>query len=693
MPASNKISQTLSLVQRGYNTPPHVIARWIWRKLKARRTAKVLPGWERWLGPSSMTAALNAESFEDLSRKIERANPFPGLDNTRSYTAVLTDAQRKTITERARRAMAHEVDFLGSGPVSLGPNIDWTCDFKSNTSWPMKPSRRLPVNDPKSTSDIKVPWELSRLQWVLPVGQAYVLDGDEAYAAFTRAIVDDWINKNPVCHGPNWMCAMDVALRAISIVWLFQACKKSPAWRDEDFRARLIKSLILHAKFIDGNLEYADVNGNHLIADLAGLTVIGLALGGDGIAKKWVNASWTFLVQEFPIQVPDDGVCREASVPYHRFVAELFLLPALARRTCGLEVEATYWQRLANMAPFVAAYTRPVGEVPIWGDADDGRTLPLGTQPLNDHSYLVETLMALKDAPAQPVHDETLWWLGIGNGATPKHPAPTSAAFKDAGVYILRDDKNYVFVDAGPVGMAGRGGHGHNDCLSFEAALQGTRLIVDPGAYVYTADAEARNRFRSTAMHNTPQIDDQEINRMPRADWLWYLSDDAVPEIRHWSTSDDVDLLVAAHSGYQRLATPVTPVRAVMLEKSTDRLFIADGFECPSDPGTLSVRTPFTFASNVAVENIRPGVWRLQNGGSRFLMIHAGVKSWQAELEDGEVSPSYGIKVETQMLAFHRKGPLQPLVLAIIPEHGAPPDPVRWLEGVAKGCFPIPGLS
>tara|TARA_R110000787_G_scaffold23762_2_gene67594 strand:+ start:8176 stop:10257 length:2082 start_codon:yes stop_codon:yes gene_type:complete len=693
MPFSNPVGQVLSLVQRGYNKPPHVIGRWIWRKLKARRTAKVLPGWERWLGPSSMTAALNAESFDTLNRTIERANPFPGLKNTAIYAAALTDTQKTTIIDRARRAMAHEVDFLGSGPVSLGPSIDWTCDFKSNMSWPMKPSRRLPVNDPKSASDIKVPWELSRLQWVLPVGQAYVLDGDEAYAGFTRAIVDDWINKNPVCHGPNWMCAMDVALRAISMVWLFQACKASPAWRDEDFRARLIKSLILHAKFIDGNLEYADVNGNHLVADLAGLTLIGLALGGEGIAKKWVNASWSLLVKEFPIQVPDDGVCREASVPYHRFVAELYLLPALARRARGLEVEDAYWARLANMAPFVTAYTRPDGEVPIWGDADDGRALPLGTQALNDHGYLAETLISLDGAPARPAYDETLWWLGAGDSPAPKRSAPQSAAFKDAGVYVLRDDKNYVFVDAGPVGMAGRGGHGHNDCLAFEAALQGTRLIVDPGAYVYTADAEARNRFRGTAMHNTPQINDQEINRMPRADWLWYLSDDAVPEVRHWNTSDDVDLLVAAHSGYQRLTTPVTPVRAVMLEKSTGRLFIADGFDCPNDPGTLSVRTPFTFAPGVGVENIRAGVWRLQSSDSRFLMINAYADSWQAKLENGEVSPAYGIEVETQMLAFRRNGPLQPLVLAIIPEHGAPPDPVRWLEGVVKGCFPIPGLN
>ena len=95
----------------------------------------------------------------------------------------------------------------------------------------MRASHRLPVNDLDNPSDIKVVWELSRLQWLLPVGQAYILSSDEKFAEFTRVVIEEWIASNPVCAGPNWICAMDVALRAISMVWLAQACKDIPAWR------------------------------------------------------------------------------------------------------------------------------------------------------------------------------------------------------------------------------------------------------------------------------------------------------------------------------------------------------------------------------------------------------------------------------------------------------------------------------
>ncbi len=683
------MTDIVDLARRGWNKPPKVILQWVWRQLKARRAAKVLPSYDFWLNGRTLATALGADDFDDLLGRIEKSCPFPGLRDARNLPGALSAAERDTVIARAQRVLAREVDLLGSGPEELGQPIDWCQDFKTGIRWPMAPSRRLPVNRLKESCDIKVPWDLSRLQWLLPAGQAYVLTGDDAYADFAHDIVEEWFIGNPICKGPNWICPMDVALRAVSMLWLFHACHRADTWKEPGFLEQLVKSLYLHGRFVVANLEWADVNGNHLTADLAGLQLIGISLGGAGGAKKWIDLSWRLLTEEFPRQVPDDGVTFEASVPYHRLIAELFLLPAVARRAAGLPVPQDYWQRLTAMAGFTAAYTGPDGRVPIWGDADDGRALPLGNQDINDHRYLLD-LIGAATTPSRAETGEAIWWLGTGGKKPPAAANPVSQAFEVSGVHVMRGGADHVFVDAGPVGMAGRGGHGHNDCLSFEACLMGRRLIVDPGAYVYTADWQARNRFRATAAHNTPEVDGQEINRMPRPEWLWVLTDDAKPEVRHWSTSGDVDLLVAAHSGYRRLKSPVTPVRGVMLEKSTHRLFVADGFE---GTGEHAVRTRFTFAPDVRVAAARPGVWRLDPAeGPAFLMVVAG-GDWQASEEDGEFSPSYGVKVPTRVIAFSRQGPLLPLALVVMPETGAPPDPVRWLEGVVAGRFPVPGLK
>ena len=684
------MARFIDLVRVGWNKPPHVIAKWLLRKLKARRNAKVLPGWQRWLGASSMAAALDHESFDGLVSTLIKANPFPALTVPAQIRVAISKGAKAEILVRADKAMRLEVEMLGSGPVQLSRPIDWTLDFKSNIKWSMAPSLRLQVNDLKSPSDIKVPWELSRLQWLLPVGQAYVLDDDEKYAAFAREIIEEWMIANPVCRGPNWICAMDVALRGISLVWLFHACKNSNAWAQPEFLESFIKQLILHAKFIDSNLEYADVNGNHLTSDLAGLTVIGIALGGAGISKRWVERSWSLLKDELPKQVLADGVCFEASLPYHRLVAELFLLPALARRNVGLSVNDAYLKRLQSMGKFTSASTKPDGTVPVWGDADDGRALPLGTQTINDHQYLVETLLTMNTPLKSPAFDETLWWLGIGNSVNTVSEKTGSASFDDSGVFVMRGGDNHIFADFGPVGMNGRGGHGHNDCLSLNVTLEGVPLVIDPGAYVYTADWQARNRFRATAAHNTPQIDGVEINRFVRPEYLWVLQNDAIPEVRHWSSSEDTDLLVGAHSGYQRLGSPVTPVRAIMLEKSTHRLFIADGFE---GEGEHAVRIPYTFAPGIKIEPVSDGVWRISSQAKSFLAISSAPDTWEGTIEPASYSPSYGVAEDVISLVFEREGPLSPLAFSIIPEKGAPPNPARWLSTVVADRLPIIGFN
>src|SRR6185295_6240597 len=182
------------------------------------------------------------------------------------------------------------------------------------------------------------------------------------------------------------------------------------------------------------------------------------------------------------------------------------------------------WTRLERMCDFVAAYTKPNGLAPLVGDADDGRIQILGTQPTNDHRYLLSTAAVVfgrgdfKSAAGR-CWEETSWLLGadasdrFARVPDGERRAPRSAAFPGGGFYVLRTPHAHVFVDCGEVGFGGRGGHGHNDILGFELYLNGFNVVTDCGAYLYTASREWRNRFRSTAFHNTVQVDGEELNR------------------------------------------------------------------------------------------------------------------------------------------------------------------------------------
>src|SRR5206468_1003844 len=122
------------------------------------------------------------------------------------------------------------------------------------------------------------------------------------------------------------------------------------------------------------------------------------------------------------------GIDFEGSIPYHRLVAELFLLPAHYRRRRGLPVENAYAERLGAMARYTAAYSRDDCRVPLLGDADDARVLPFGGQDINDHRYLPGLIGLLLDDPslvaeATGPNEELLWLFGWRQPTGPCKPA------------------------------------------------------------------------------------------------------------------------------------------------------------------------------------------------------------------------------------------------------------------------------
>jgi len=617
------------------------------------------------------------------------ARPYvhPRLDDAAALER-LEPGGTELLLDRARRALRHEVDLLGSGSVVLPDPIDWHQDFKTGHRWPPEFHRRIDYNNFDRPSDVKVPWELSRLQWALPLGQAWLLTKDDAYAAAARALLESWIEANPYGASVNWACTMEPALRILSWTWLFHACADAPSWRDPRFRSRFIETLYLHGDFVARNLERADVNGNHYTADAAGLVYAGLFFGPIGRAARWARNGWRILLGELSRQVFPDGVDYEASIAYHRLVLELFAYPALYRMRLDLPVDAAYRDRLAQMARFTAAYTRQDGSVPLWGDADDARALPLGVQALNDHRYLIGMIAVgcgaadLTDCFAGP-RDEVAWALGMDAAlrlpARAKAPPSTSSAFPDGGFYVLRSADHHVFIDCGPLGLAGRGGHGHNDLLSFEAVLHGAHLVTDCGAYLYSASPSERNRFRSTACHNTPQIDGEELNRFVGPQLLWVLHNDAAHEPLLWSVDERRSVFEGRHNGYARMNRPWLVRRRFELDSCVGRLTITDIFEGEGEhevsvPWHFAPGVEATLAADVPGEGTEGAVDMLV-GSQRFELRWRSDSLWRASLVPGRISPSYGVVLPTSSLRLTRRGTARSLhtTLALLaPQYGAP---------------------
>jgi uncharacterized heparinase superfamily protein len=578
-----------------------------------------------------------------------------------AFVAGYPDAAAR-IPAAANRLLSHEFDLLGSGPRSLGDALPWHQDFKTGREWPLRYCRDIEYLELERASDVKVPWELSRAQHLTTIGQAYWLTGDERYPREFVAEVDDWIAQNPLGFGVNWACAMDVALRAVSWMWALYFMGGAAACRDGSFRLRFARSMFMHGEFIARNLETSDINGNHYLSDAIGLVFLGVLFKDTVEGRAWLELGRRILVAEIAAQIYPDGVDHEASTPYHRLVLELFLTGYLLLEKAGAAVPVNCWSRLERMLEFVAAYTKPDGSIPLVGDADDGRVHKLGSQPLNDHRYLLSTAAArfargdFKTA-ASRFWDESFWLLGPDgadrfNQLPASTDAPRSSAFPQGGYFVLRNASAHVFIDAAEVGMRGRGGHGHNDILSFELFMNGANVITDCGAYIYTASREWRNRFRSTAFHNTIQVDGEEVNRFVEADALWQLHYDAVPVDVTWHLGGAGGFWRGSHTGYRRLASPCAPVRALWLDPARPLLVVADRVE---GAGRHSVTWRWHLdpacgvsadAGDIRISTPRGDVWMLPAAPAPI------------RIDDGWVSASYGVKTPTKVLVLEVAGAL-----------------------------------
>ena len=493
--------------------------------------------------PLSLAPAFARMSADELLAHFrgERAAKF--IDG-------LIESETADIAAADRIVDSHSWPLLGFGEKCFGKEIQWTRDPLSNYAWPLDYHRdiRLVRGD---GSDVRVLWELNRLGHFLTLARAYSLTKNQRYSAEFVAQLQSWAVQNPYGRGPNWTCAMEVALRVINLLAAFEVFRHSPHL-DFEFLQFFLRLLQQHGKYIRRNLEFSYIaTSNHYLSDVVGLLWLGLLLPELRDAAEWRDFGLGQMLSEMDKQVLADGADFEASTGYHRFVTELFLYSFMLCRANKVEIEKIYWSKLHEMLVYIRAYVRPDGYAPLIGDTDSGQVLPFVRRRADDHAYLLEI------------------GASVFNDPTLRSEHAVSQAFPDAGIYIMRDGDFYLCFNASGAGIQGRGSHGHNDALSIEVSAGGRALIVDPGTYVYSADLQKRHQFRSTAYHSTVQIDGKEQNTI-HVDSPFVIGNEAQPRVLEWKTGADFDKVVAEHYGY-----PVTHRRTVIFDKR-ERLWLID---------------------------------------------------------------------------------------------------------------------
>jgi hypothetical protein len=535
-------------------------------------------------------------------------------------------------------------DYLGSGPVRLGPAIDWHADFKSVYRWPRVFYQDVEITRLDDDSDAKVPWELSRGHQLLTLARAACLFEHERYATELERQLASWLDVNPPGVGINWVTPMEIALRAVNWAWAIGTLE---TWRplNAELRARTARSLQAHARHIALHLEGSPLlRGNHYLADVLGLLVLADVLPLDPRASRWRRASRRALEREITRQVLDDGVGFEASLPYHGLALEMFLLAWHIAERSGRPLSRAYRRRLEQMLEVSRAVRHPDGRSPVFGDQDSGRVLPASFERPATHDNLLDLGAALLGHARPhdgPPHQEVAWTLGIEAWRALRGRAldmrPVRTAFPDGGLYVLRGGGAHLVARWGGVGQNGNGGHAHNDLSSYELSI-GSPVVVDSGTYVYTADLRARNAFRSARAHNVLVVDGLDMHPLPEAQ-PFQLPAHARFAVEEWSERADRATLIGWHDGFRCPDEPIRCRRRITLARDSGIVEITDEV---IGRGTHRAESLVHLAAGCRATRVGPSAVRVDGGARGVTIEFCG--AGDVAVEPGEVSSQYGVR-------------------------------------------------
>lgn len=459
----------------------------------------------------------------------------------------ISDGHHRGNRKRAARLLAM-IDTAGYLP------IDWQLDFRSGHRWSERVWGGAVSYGHKPGVDVKVPWELGRLQHLPHLALAYAAAPDDRLATEFHDQVLDFLAANPPGWGVQWACAMDVAIRAANLVLAWDLFAAHGAAFSVEFEEELAAGLAAHGRHIARNLEWSpDHRGNHYLADIAGLAFIACALPRGEEADLWLVFCAQQLDAEIRRQFLEDGGNFEASTAYHRLSLEMALFAVALilgldddRKAVFADYDASPWgltpglrpgpmawppfapqtlERLGLAVGFAQTVTKPGGDIVQVGDNDSGRFFILDTDrsPL-DVSHLWQgpiagQVLAAVSGGALPLAPQSPPQMVLPGGAdfpaafrrlrlVPVDPKALdglqSFALPHFGLYGWRNDRTFISVRCGRL-RDGRGAHAHNDQLAVEIQIDGVDWVRDPGSFAYTGDLTARNAYRSVQAHFAPR--------------------------------------------------------------------------------------------------------------------------------------------------------------------------------------------
>lgn len=577
------------------------------------------------------------------------------------------------------------MNFLSARNYQL---INFWNDPKSGFIWLPKYYKGITIS---LGYDVKQPWELGRMQHLPVLAYCYFLarkngdaNADVLLEEFENEILD-FVATNPVGYSVQWLSPMDVGIRLANWLFAYDLFASLGATFSKQFWDTFLQSIYEHIVFLFNNLEWSSgLRGNHYFANITSLLLAGAYLPESDLATSILTFAINELISETLFQFYEDGGNFEASTYYHIQVVEMLLLSLFIVQSIGKEqlllihnflqnknkqifnkkytkkiyfsidmqkgrivFPKEFLERVYKIVKFTHAIRKSNDEFVQIGDNDSGfflrpmyffENFKIGEEIFDNvlkRSFLDFLLQTLNEDSS-----ETTKFIFKSNKSfgfnLPKQEViiyPKMIAFDKFGLFVFKSAEFELFLRCGGIGQQGKGGHSHNDQLSFCFSAKGKDFVVDPGLFCYSCSEEERNRSRSVHNHNTLALENEEQNLWKTGDvenLFWIFKHRTKSKVISYGDN----FIVMEHYAYKKPHR-----RLVKMEP-----------ECIVFEDTLELDKTKMLYFHLH-PNVEPRVFENKCTLTNIdVVVELNFPSGQIEVQDYDYCPQYGLKIKAKKI-------------------------------------------
>lgn len=376
-------------------------------------------------------------------------------------------------------------------------------DFEKEILDNNKDSKKWYLEKISEYEDIKVTWEINRLQFL----NYLVINNREEKA---RRLLDEWIENNPYNLGINWNSNLEVAIRSISIInFIFKL-------KNRKLLEKYKEILFLHGDHIYKDIFYTEkcIPNNHVIGEAAALYCLGNLLEFDE-KNKWISEAKKILKKNI-FHFHKDGTYEEASLSYHRFTLQMYIMVYIFSKIIqdsflNKEIE----ECLRVSLEFFNSIEKPNREYPDFGDNDEGLYfLVLNKRKFSDFAKSLRVIFGQEKEYYGEIQElENIY--NIKFDFLKNIEKISKEFFKDGKYYCYKNEKNYIFIH-----NQNQIYHSHSDGMSLELVLENKNVLIDSGTFNYNIDKNKRKYYRGTKSHNTVWLGEDQSLQIGSFRWI-----------------------------------------------------------------------------------------------------------------------------------------------------------------------------